>query len=167
MWRLVSHFHGRYNSACLHLLRGNHAANHFGKSLNTPPIILRQFGPKNTQKTDPKNPEIATIPCRSRLPHSHLHARPMTHARIAHREREMWWEREAVMERERRWETEKRHHGGRERESDMWIKKYHFVLELCYSAILKVELHCSTIAKKFAIVEFYNSGWSMVFVWKW
>ena len=34
--RLVSHFHGRYNSACLHLLRGNHGANHVGKSLNTP-----------------------------------------------------------------------------------------------------------------------------------
>ena len=43
----------------------------------------------------------------------------------------------------------------RRRES---IKSYYFVLELCYSAILKVELHNSTIAKKFAIVEFYNSG---------
>ena len=43
----------------------------------------------------------------------------------------------------------------RRRES---IKNYYFGLELCYSAILKVELHCSTIAKKFAIVEFYISG---------
>ena len=34
------------------------------------------------------------------------------------------------------------------------IKNYYFVLELCYSAILNVELHCSTIAKKFAIVDF-------------
>ena len=37
----------------------------------------------------------------------------------------------------------------RRRES---IKNYYFVLELCDSAILKVELHCSF----FAIVEFYN-----------
>ena len=37
------------------------------------------------------------------------------------------------------------------------IKKYYFVLELCYSATLKVELHCSTIAIFYAIVEFYNS----------
>ena len=39
----------------------------------------------------------------------------------------------------------------RRRES---IKNYYFVLELCYNAILKVELHCSF----FAIVEFYNFG---------
>ena len=31
-----------------------------------------------------------------------------------------------------------------------------FLLELCYSAILKIELHYSTIAKKFAIVEIYK-----------
>ena len=42
----------------------------------------------------------------------------------------------------------------RRRES---IKNYYFGLELCYSAILKVELHCSTIAKKFAIVLQCNS----------
>ena len=47
------------------------------------------------------------------------------------------------------------------------IKNYYFVLELFYRAILLLELHYSTIAKKFAIVEFYNSKWSMVFVWKW
>ena len=34
------------------------------------------------------------------------------------------------------------------------IKYYYLSLELCYIAILKVELHCSTIAKKIAIVEF-------------
>ena len=37
------------------------------------------------------------------------------------------------------------------------IKNYYFVLELFYRAILPLELHYSTIAKKFAIVEFYNS----------
>ena len=39
----------------------------------------------------------------------------------------------------------------RRRES---IKNYYFVLELSYNAILQVELHCSTIANFFAIVEF-------------
>ena len=34
------------------------------------------------------------------------------------------------------------------------IKYYYLSSELCYSAILKVELHCNTIAKKFAIVKF-------------
>ena len=33
-------------------------------------------------------------------------------------------------------------------------KIYIFILELCYSTILKLELYCSTIAKKFAIVGF-------------
>ena len=33
-----------------------------------------------------------------------------------------------------------------------------FVLELCYNAILHVELHCSTILNFFAIVALYKSG---------
>ena len=41
----------------------------------------------------------------------------------------------------------------KEREKDRWNKKLIFFLELWYSAILKVELHCNTIAKKFAIVD--------------
>ena len=41
------------------------------------------------------------------------------------------------------------------REERGWVrlnKILFLVLELCYSAILKVELHCSSIAKKFAIL---------------
>ena len=34
------------------------------------------------------------------------------------------------------------------------IKYYYLSLELCYNAILKIELQCSIIAKKIAIVEF-------------
>ena len=38
-------------------------------------------------------------------------------------------------------------------------------MQWCYSAILHVELHCSIIAKKFAIVGFYNSRcWGF---WTW
>ena len=37
---------------------------------------------------------------------------------------------------------------GRER-----VKNYHFVLELSYNAILPLELHCSTIANFFAIID--------------
>ena len=38
---------------------------------------------------------------------------------------------------------------------DSWENKILFlVLQLCYSTILKVELHCSSIAKNFAILEF-------------
>ena len=36
------------------------------------------------------------------------------------------------------------------------IKYYYLSLELCYNAILKVELYCSTIPKFFTILHFYN-----------
>ena len=45
----------------------------------------------------------------------------------------------------------------RERERER-IKYYYLSLELCYSAILKVELYYTTIAKIFAILGFYKSG---------
>ena len=48
----------------------------------------------------------------------------------------------------------KQYHKVRERESENVNKKILYVLELCYSAILPLELHCSSIAKKFAILEF-------------
>ena len=38
------------------------------------------------------------------------------------------------------------------------ILVFFFFFELSYSAILPLELHCSTIAKFFAIVGFYKSG---------
>ena len=55
------------------------------------------------------------------------------------------------------WETERQSGSERERgrkEREPWNKKLIFSLELCYSAILKIELHCSSIAKKFAILGF-------------
>ena len=42
----------------------------------------------------------------------------------------------------------KQEHKVRERESENVNKKILYVLELCYSVIIKVELHCSNIAKK-------------------
>ena len=48
----------------------------------------------------------------------------------------------------------KQYHKVRERESENVNKKILYVLELCYSAILPLELHCSSIAKKFAIFGF-------------
>ena len=47
----------------------------------------------------------------------------------------------------------------RERGIDKVNKILVFSLELSYSAILPLELHCSTIANFFAIVGFYNSGY--------
>ena len=38
-----------------------------------------------------------------------------------------------------------------------------FFLQLSYSAILPLELHCSTIANFFTIVGFYKSGYGGVF----
>ena len=70
-------------------------------------------------------------------------------------EREMWDERKRDFARigRRRDRVGVR---GREdwRRENWWNKKLIFSLELCYSAILKVELHCSSIAKKFAILGF-------------
>ena len=41
---------------------------------------------------------------------------------------------------------------------DSWENKILFlVLQLCYSAILKVKLHCSSIVIKFSILAFYKS----------
>ena len=42
----------------------------------------------------------------------------------------------------------KQEHKVRERESENVNKKILYVLELCYSVIIKVELRCSNIAKK-------------------
>ena len=53
-------------------------------------------------------------------------------------------------EREKNWRTELV-----EREISGWNKIYIYIfLEYCYSTILTLELYCSTIAKKFAIVGF-------------
>ena len=55
------------------------------------------------------------------------------------------------------WETERQSGSERERglkEREPWNKKLIFSLELYYSAILKVELHCSKYCKKFAILGF-------------
>ena len=46
----------------------------------------------------------------------------------------------------------KQEHKVRERESENVNKKILYVLELCYSVIIKVELHCSNIAKILRIV---------------
>ena len=43
----------------------------------------------------------------------------------------------------------KQEHKVRERESENVNKKILYVLELCYSAIIKVELHCSSIENFF------------------
>ena len=49
----------------------------------------------------------------------------------------------------------KQQHKVRERESENVNKKILYVLELCYSTILPLELHYSSnIVKKFVIVEF-------------
>ena len=54
-------------------------------------------------------------------------------------------ERESEMrDRDERWETEKR-------ESNKILLLFY---NTCYSAILNIELHCSSIAKKFAILLF-------------
>ena len=53
------------------------------------------------------------------------------------------------------WETERQSGSEREKglkEREPWNKKLIFSLELCYSAILKVELRCSKYCKKFAIL---------------
>ena len=47
----------------------------------------------------------------------------------------------------------KQEHKVREESKNM-NKKILYVLELCYSAILKVELHCSSIVKIFVILRF-------------
>ena len=65
------------------------------------------------------------------------------------RERGCCGERKEMRNREDTRERERE----RERERVSYVnKKVLFCLELCYSTILKIELHCSTIAKKFAIV---------------
>jgi len=54
--------------------------------------------------------------------------------------REAWGERVSAME--------------RERDDKILI----YLLQLSYSVILPLELHCSTIANFFAILDFYKSG---------
>ena len=53
-------------------------------------------------------------------------------------------------------ETETRDRGERNFERKRWNKISYIFLEYYYSAILKLELHCSSITKKFAIVGFSN-----------
>ena len=53
--------------------------------------------------------------------------------------------------REKRTEVGKRNRGGI---IYIYIYIFFFFLEYCYSTILNLELYCSTIAKKFAIVGF-------------
>ena len=55
------------------------------------------------------------------------------------------------------WETKRQSGSEREKglkERETWNKKVIFSLELCCSAILKVELHYSKYCKKFAILVF-------------
>ena len=48
----------------------------------------------------------------------------------------------------------------RERERVRYVnKKILFILQLCYSAILHLESHCSTIVIFFAIVRFCKTGY--------
>ena len=61
---------------------------------------------------------------------------------------------------EKEWEME-RHSGSerertemRDRDERVRDKFFFFFLEYCYSTILNLELYCSTIAKKFAIIGF-------------
>ena len=109
-----------------------------GKSLNMPPIIPCQSGPKI-----PRNRHHTTLISTSPVS-------PLCWTHDPHQNRPLW-ERERPLWREKGDDKQRRHHSERERESDMWLKRYYFVLELCYNAILKVELHYSTIAKNFAI----------------
>ena len=48
----------------------------------------------------------------------------------------------------------KQEHKVRERESENVNTKISYVLELCYNAILPLELHCSSIIKKFVVLGF-------------
>ena len=66
--------------------------------------------------------------------------------RVDEKERRKREKRREIMREEREISRLKRR-----RES---IKNYYFVLELSYSAILPLELHCSTIEIFFAIVDF-------------
>ena len=123
------------------------------------PLLASSTSAPPPQATKPrrsrhkKYPEIATITRRSRLPQSHLHARPTTHTRIAHCEREMWWERGRCGERKEMRNREEKIKWERERVRYV-NKKILFVLQLSYSAILNVESHCSTIANFFCNSSF-------------
>ena len=123
-----------------------------GKSLNMPPIIPCQSGPKI-----PRNRHHTML----------ISTSPVSPLCWTHdpRKNSPLWERERVRCGERKEMTNREDTTVRERESDMWLKRYYFVLELCYSAILKVELHCNTIIKKFAIfgisISWCRAFWSL------
>ena len=60
-----------------------------------------------------------------------------------------------------RWETKRGSESGERQREEVRVrmregenKILFLVLQLCYSAILKIEFHCNSIAKKFAILEF-------------
>ena len=80
----------------------------------------------------------------------------------------MWWLWVLGLKREERGQRNNEREREREREREPIrnclikskrerIKYYYLSLKLCYNAILKVELYCSTIAKVFAILGFYKS----------
>ena len=125
--------------------------------------------------SNPSEPSLANPTRRSTLIQTH-HQLILTHhhAQIKPRtqpssdaslewEREMWDERKRDFARIGR-RRDRMGVRGREdwRRENWWNKKLIFSLEFCYSAILKVELHCSSIAKKFAILGF-SIPWCRVF----
>ena len=112
-----------------------------------PPLTHNHADPQptthNPQRTQPR----PTTPFK-------LRAQPKTITREGRERRDGVWVR-----REERAEMEKQRREGRERKElrkeTVGIKYiYIYFLTFCYSAILSVELYCSTIAKIFAIVRF-------------
>ena len=89
--------------------------------------------------------------------HTHIGANQSkphrTHRSKQHRERG-----KGEGERERDEEDRVERVGELEQMREKMNKIMFLFLQLCYSAILHVELHCSTIANIFAIVFIYNSG---------
>ena len=117
-----------------------------------PPIQTHQSTDSNPPATDP-NPPIQTQHANPRQ--SNLqNPKPNTSASFE-------WERcERGSEKGRAVTCERQREEVRIRmREDSWENKILFlVLQLCYSVILNVELHFSSIAKKFAILTFYKSA---------
>ena len=152
-----------WSNTTTHPLRFKPLSNPSEPSEPSPATHPFQFKPlSNPLEPSPANPARQSTPIQThhRLIPTHHHAQikprtqPSSDASLE-REREMWDERK----RDFAWSGRRRDRvgvRGREdwRRENWWNKKLIFSLELCHSAILKVELHCSSIAKKFAILEF-------------
>ena len=101
--------------------------------------------PKNTQKLPPYHADLTSPVSPPRQTHDPLQNSPL-------------WEKDVMRERrhcgERNEMRNKQEHKVRERESENVNTKILYVLELCYNAILPLELHCSSIIKKFVVLGF-------------